>query len=616
MKDYLKPLYIINPLLYKHSKCYVWGSDKAASQLFINLIILSIKVDGFICDEYSGTTLWNKPVVAYEDIREVDTVICIPDKESLDGISIENYVLSNNLYIMNPECDRKQAVIYGAGKVGTYVLNLLRGEGIEPICFIDSNKNMVGGRIEDILIRDASYLSELSEKVYIIEAGKYYKEIDEMVEGYIGSNKRFYYNEILKLRAGFKTIPIDPPYITLSIDDVKRLEEFFSGRTLYLYGKRELVGKYQKLLKLLNFPVYEVKDVTDYVDEKCVEDLLYEENFLVLLVGEDVRRLVQKMRNLGFQEGKEYSWVENVGISYNFSRDQMLDMHLGYTFIMDENYLGFKVLGRSDSSHYKIVVLGGSTTDDQAYPSIPTWVDCLYSKCKNNVTIFNGGIEGYTSTMELVKMLRDVLKLDPDMVIIYDGVNDAISASNDKVNPFEFTYLRRFLSFAQAKQSENIILNDGYQNSNKVWSKVWGRKADKNYCNIYAGSSEDRDAFDIWVNNMELMYVLSKSKGIKFFGFLQPMLLSKKHEKLTLREKSWINSELIYRNEKSQEMQMNFRKYMIQRKITQTHNYIYDLSSIFDTEDVYMDSCHVYERGNEIIANEIWKIVKSVITES
>ena len=38
------------------------------------------------------------------------------------------------------------------------------------------------------------------------------------------------------------------------------------------------------------------------------------------------------------------------------------------------------------------------------------------------MTLWNGGISGYTSTQELIKLLRDVLGLNPDMIIVYDGV--------------------------------------------------------------------------------------------------------------------------------------------------------------------------------------------------
>lgn len=48
-------------------------------------------------------------------------------------------------------------------------------------------------------------------------------------------------------------------------------------------------------------------------------------------------------------------------------------------------------------------------------------------------------------------------------------------------------------------------------------------------------------------------------------------------------------------------------------EICRTHDYIYDLSHIFDGEDVYIDHCHVFEHGNEIIAREIYNIIKELM---
>ena len=57
-----------------------------------------------------------------------------------------------------------------------------------------------------------------------------------------------------------------------------------------------------------------------------------------------------------------------------------------------------------------------------------------------------------------------------------------------------------------------------------------------------------------------------------------------------------------------QYMKKPFREYI--REKTDLPDYIYDLSHIFDWEtDVYMDICHVWEKGNRIIAKEIAKVV-------
>lgn len=600
----LEPLYELNPLLLNDFKHYILGNGKEASRLFAQLCSSFVKIDGFVCDAYKGTTLWHKPVVSFDDVRGCDHAICISTSEFMDKNADEESLAYYNPMILNPKFDKRQAVIFGAGMVGIEILHFLRTVNIEVICFVDSNEKIVGNEIEGVLVRDNAYLAELPDGAYVIEAGKYYKEIDEIVSQYIGENKRFYSENSFFEKSNSIMIDAD---IDMTLMDVMFLEEFFEDRNLYLYGDYELSQKYQKTLELLGFPVHIIKDGIDDMEEKCIEDLLYEENYLVILVEGD-RRLINKLECLGFQEAIDYVWIEHPYIFYNFSRNEMLDMNLGYTYKMNAEYPGIKVLGNNYADDYKIAVLGGSTTDSEAC-TITSWVDFLYSKCeKYNVTIFNGGTDGYTSTMELIKLLRDILSLNPDMVLVYDGVNDAVKLTE---KPYEFMYLKRVLSFAGARQSQKGgTVRQAY---NSAWSRSWARVADGNECQINSGAAESRNSFEIWLDNMELMYAIAHSKGIRFFSFLQPMLLSKKESALTLRDQSWINAEYICRHQRGIDAQKNFRKMMAERKVEETHDYMYDLSAIFDTEDVYMDFCHVYEKGNRIIAEKIWEIIENYV---
>lgn len=57
-----------------------------------------------------------------------------------------------------------------------------------------------------------------------------------------------------------------------------------------------------------------------------------------------------------------------------------------------------------------------------------------------------------------------------------------------------------------------------------------------------------------------------------------------------------------------------FRRLIKERDIEVSHPYLFDLSHIFDNiYDVYMDTCHVYENGNQIIASEIYKRISNEI---
>lgn len=61
-------------------------------------------------------------------------------------------------------------------------------------------------------------------------------------------------------------------------------------------------------------------------------------------------------------------------------------------------------------------------------------------------------------------------------------------------------------------------------------------------------------------------------------------------------------------------LQESFRDKLQSRKRENAYEFIYDLSSVFDdVHDVYMDICHVCEKGNKIIAGAIYDVIKNEI---
>ena len=78
---------------------------------------------------------------------------------------------------------------------------------------------------------------------------------------------------------------------------------------------------------------------------------------------------------------------------------------------------------------FRIVALGGSTT----YSSATPWEDAYPAQLQNilreeygynNVEVVNGGMPGYTSWDILANFVFRTRELEPDLVIIYEGIND------------------------------------------------------------------------------------------------------------------------------------------------------------------------------------------------
>lgn len=364
-------------------------------------------------------------------------------------------------------------------------------------------------------------------------------------------------------------------------------------KEIILYGNdHSLAEKYAEIYQCLNFPpVLLMSDMENGAGEsnsvRAIEEIIYRDDFLVLLYEENVEKLYNKLFALGVDKrrcGKACPWS-----SPNFNtRNPILDVHLGYTYEMNSRYLGIHIYGENQRGDFKIAVLGGSTTDSAIDSHVCPWTEIMYKKyCHSGITIFNGGTSGYYSGQELVKLKRDILKLNPDMVIVYDGYNDLMQAVLHK----KFKYLEDVVNFA-----------------GQYLSEADGRLLQKG--NTWAGIVSDRNPIDDWLENIECMCAITESRKMKFFAFMQPMLFTKKN--LDLHSKSIFQTMLFHGdNAKFMEYAEQFRHRA--EEITQSHNYIFNLTTVFDEDDVYMDMAHVYDRGNEILAEHIWSVIKEYI---
>lgn len=85
---------------------------------------------------------------------------------------------------------------------------------------------------------------------------------------------------------------------------------------------------------------------------------------------------------------------------------------------------------------FRIVALGGSTTYSSATDSAHSYPSQLQDILRQkygytNVEVVNAGLIGYTSWDTLANFIFRVLELQPDLVIVYDGVNDVSPRAAD-----------------------------------------------------------------------------------------------------------------------------------------------------------------------------------------
>lgn len=578
-----KQVFIENPLIWKYEKRYILGTNENAAALFIELCTRRIYIQGFIDDQNAGILFFHKPVYAVKEVDLEEDVILL-SKEVCD--EYDSYKLCSDICVLNPRLFGKKVLIHGAEEIIVKVNVLLHRYGVEAVELIKS------GRLENDIL---SYAEMSPDKdMVIIEAGSNDRSLEDII-GFQDRNIQIFYIDALPFES--KKIWVDRKHgITITPGVVAQLGEYIEYehiKEIILYGNNlTLAWKCAEVFENLDFtPVSFMIDGEKNMEEgvcvKSIEEIVYKDDYLVLVYEKDVRKLFNKLHLLRVEQrryGKVCPWV-----SPNFNtREPLLDVHMGYTYEMNSEYPGIQIYGKNQSNDFKIAVLGDSTTDSASDARICPWTEIMYERyCKSGITIFNGGMSGYYSGQELVKLKRDMLKLNPNMIIVYDGYNDLMQSVLHK----KFGYLEDLINLAR----EYVTEADGRILQQK---KAW------------AGIPSDQKPVDEWIENIECMYAIAKNKNIDFFSFMQPMLFTKKN--LDQHSKTILQTMLFHGNNfKFMKFADEFRNRA--REIEKSHSYIHDLTYIFDDEDVYMDIVHVYEKGNEIIASRIWNVVKESI---
>jgi hypothetical protein len=235
-----------------------------------------------------------------------------------------------------------------------------------------------------------------------------------------------------------------------------------------------------------------------------------------------------------------------------------------------------------------VLITGGSTSDIVLHPE--NWPNRLVElfeqdhRCARLVVAATGG---YNSGQELLKLIRDGLKIRPAIHISYSGVNDCIYS--DYVSKYEgalFKKLKGVNTSTALLPNTYYYLNQNQLLPTKMQLYQW----------------PNQNPVDFWLGNMQSMKALAIQNKYNFVGILQPAngIGKQKDEEFQGQNQNYIS---IY------------KKYYPQFKVNVGKNldYLIDFTSIFDTckGKVYLDDCHVEASYQRLIADHVFRAIQN-----
>lgn len=305
----------------------------------------------------------------------------------------------------------------------------------------------------------------------------------------------------------------------------------------------------------------------------------------------------------------------------NSGRTSYLDPHLGYAHdpesLIDLGIIpGFAIYGDNiDSSNIsiRIITLGGSTTDPGHPRNWPKQLQEILDSTGNRAQVFNGGVSGYSTNQELLKLIRDCLHFDPDIIISLNGVNDLGFVHSNPKHPMVNPYQERLFKYLMGWDGGDswLLPNTVYIIKRLVSKAITrhvksGNKSTTDYhrvTGINYGPEIEMSPHQQWERNIRIMHSITKELRIDYLCFLQPILgfgsytpTDKENETLStlIKDKKKYNEQILafYSNTKERCNQIS---------------YCYDLTDIFAEESgLFDDPRHPNAKGYYIIAKSIY----------
>lgn len=238
----MEKLKIVNPEMVKYRKRFIQWKDKEDGYLLEQLIECGIYIDGFVSDDFAGETWCNKNFFGERSVQDMSDA-CVLVRNLKDDYGTERRLRP---FIVNPEAEDHEIMIYGSGKWGMEAFKYLKTQPVRVLGFIDSNLDKQGGMFDGYKIYPPEIVKEMDKSVAIVVAAlRGSQEMEDTVKKYAD------------VRTCQFVLWEEPMCCgdTIFMDRFNYLCKAICKRRIYLYGSDEKMKKYAEFFRLYDLAV-------------------------------------------------------------------------------------------------------------------------------------------------------------------------------------------------------------------------------------------------------------------------------------------------------------------------------------------------------------------------
>jgi GDSL-like lipase/acylhydrolase family protein len=270
-------------------------------------------------------------------------------------------------------------------------------------------------------------------------------------------------------------------------------------------------------------------------------------------------------------------------------------------------------------------LVGGSSAFGYYATSDNTTINSYLNKMQNRYFLVNAGVPSWNSTQELFRLVNQLLKFKPKIIIAYDGSNDFV---------ITYRYFNRKYYFVPGvpenfDRLEKIVdqaTNDALTSKtlfHRFFPKTWlavgnflnkssSNKIETDDTNIYPGKQLQEkltEAAVKYVDNLKKMNRICEAYNTKFIALFQPNLYAHDKHNLISIDRKKVAAFRFFKREILRVFDGSFEFHDFSNLFDDTSDIVkcYDREGVNDLKDdlIFIDAAHTTDLGNEMIAKRI-----------
>lgn len=258
---------------------------------------------------------------------------------------------------------------------------------------------------------------------------------------------------------------------------------------------------------------------------------------------------------------------------------------------------------KKDKEKIRIICFGGSTSHSGNYPEKLQHLMNLNKDTAGRVEVINAACPTWTTTQDLIRFISQAIYLDPDIIIIYEAINDSFMEDYYWLNHLPEVHYKDYGGFFRRNSIlYNFALNKMSELKTILWFAKWNkwqRSAERK--RIAALFNNEKISNQVFHTDIENFIVLALHRKIKVV--LVTMALNCSDEEAA-------DEELLRSGNYGQGFEI-FRVHQLNevlRSLAKEYNVTLidaEKSGMNRHPDYFADLCHFTERGASVFAKMI-----------